>query len=151
MQSPRKGILWFSREVGQRLHSPLLLAASLLCVSLGGCASLTNPTVDGIPARRLPPELLFGRVRDDEITIPLSLLGQPAPQTYRLGPNDVLGVFLEGVLGEPKQPLPVYFLDSPRVRAGIGYPISVREDGTIALPYVEPIPVEGKSLTEAEE
>jgi protein involved in polysaccharide export with SLBB domain len=129
----------------------MLFAACLLCVSLCGCAAVTNPTVDAIPVRRLPPELLFGRVRDDEITIPLSLLGQPAPQTYRLGPNDVIGVYIEGILGEPTQPLPVYFLDSPRVKAGIGYPISVREDGTIALPLVEPLAVEGKSLTEAEE
>ena len=35
-----------------------MFAALLLCGVSGGCASLTNPVAEGLPVRRLPPELL---------------------------------------------------------------------------------------------
>src|SRR5262245_53572787 len=74
-------------------------AALLLCALLNGCAALTNPVGDGVPVRHLNPELL-GKPKDVSQTLPLSLLGQPAPDVYRLAPGDVLGVWIEGVLGD---------------------------------------------------
>ena len=51
----------------------MLLASSALS---GGCASFSNPTAhEGIPVHRLPPEV-FGRPREEEKTIPLTLLRQ---------------------------------------------------------------------------
>ena len=47
-------------------------------VGLGGCAALTNPVGDGVPVRHVDPHLL-GKPKDGAKTIPLSLLGQPAP------------------------------------------------------------------------
>src|SRR5437870_1643826 len=35
-----------------------LMFVSLLCGLLSGCAALTNPVANGVPVRRLPPELL---------------------------------------------------------------------------------------------
>jgi protein involved in polysaccharide export with SLBB domain len=107
--------------------------------------------IDGFPVRRLPPELLFGNEKDGEVSIPLSLLSQEPPAVYRLGPGDVLGVYIEGVLGERDQPLPTHFPETPRVTPSIGYPIPVREDGTLSLPLVPPFSVEGRTLAEAEQ
>src|SRR5450755_4259622 len=78
--------------------------ALFLAVSLGiGCASFSNPTgPDAIPVNRLPPEV-FGTSREAEKTIPLTLLRQKQPEPligYLLDAGDILGVFVEGVLGE---------------------------------------------------
>lgn len=93
------------------------------------------------------------------VTVPLTLLKQQSPPVYRLAANDVLGIYIEGVLpastpGQPVTNPPVYFpvqLD-PLARGlppALGYPVTVGTDGTIALPLVDPIPVEGLSIAEA--
>jgi hypothetical protein len=127
----------------------LRLAGFLLSTALTGCAALTNPLQDGIPASQVPEELL---AKPKEITTPLlmSLLGQHQPTVYRLAPNDTLGIWIEGVLSSPQGP-PVY-QPPGRTKTGpaLGYPIPVREDGTIALPLVRPISVQGMTIEEAE-
>src|SRR5690242_6627189 len=72
----------------------------------GGCAALTNPGVDAIPVRLLPPEMR-GRSVEGLKPIPLMLLGQERPPEYRIDGGDVLGVWVEGVLGERGQQPPV--------------------------------------------
>src|SRR5262249_56262449 len=89
---------------GRRLLSG---TAALLCGLLGGCAALSNPVADAVPVRQLPPEVL-GRPKEDERTIPLPLLRQSPPDAYRLAPGDVLGVWIEGVLGDKNQPPPLH-------------------------------------------
>jgi hypothetical protein len=135
-----------------RLARPRLWLAGLLaCVGLcGGCASLTNPTADGIPVRHLPPELL-ARPRAEEKPIPLTLLRQEPPDVYRLGPGDVLGVFVAGILGEPNQPIPVRYAETGNAPPALGYPLPVREDGKLPLPRVAPLKVEGMTVAEAQE
>src|SRR5262245_29939031 len=83
-----------------------LWAFAALCLlgGLNGCAAVSNPVADGIPVRRLPPEA-FGESREAEKPIPLTYLRQPPPQVYRLDAGDILGVWVEGVLGE-KNTLP---------------------------------------------
>jgi protein involved in polysaccharide export with SLBB domain len=125
----------------------LLLAICVICT---GCAALTNPVGDGVPVRRLPPEV-FGKPREEEQTIPLSLLRQKPTTVYRLEPGDVLGIYIEGVLGEANQPIPVRVSENEGRAPSIGYPIPVREDGTIALPFVPPIPVRGMTVPEVRE
>ena len=81
--------------------------AVVLCAALSGCAAVTNPIADGVPVDRLPPDFL-PRPREEEKTIPLTLLRQKPPDAYRLDAGDVLGVFIEAVLGDKNQPPPVH-------------------------------------------
>jgi hypothetical protein len=54
----------------------VLVGALLLgCFWSSGCAALSNPVADGVPVNRLPPEV-FGKRKNDERTIPLTLLRQ---------------------------------------------------------------------------
>jgi protein involved in polysaccharide export with SLBB domain len=136
-----------------------LLAALLAsCGLAGGCAAMTNPVADGISVRRLPPELLEPS-KAGEQTIPLTLLGQPRPATYRLDVGDVLGVYVEGFLGERNapEPLPIHVgtlvqtRDQHRFPPSAGYPVPVEDDGNIYLPTTGSVPVRGKSIAEARE
>jgi protein involved in polysaccharide export with SLBB domain len=134
-----------------RLARRLLFAATLLAGAWsGGCAAVSNPVADAIPVHRLPPEVL-GKRKDEEKTIELTLLRQKPPDVYRLGAGDVLGVFIEGVLGEPKQSPPVNLPEQgSNLPPSLGFPVPVRDDGTISLPYVDPIKVEGRSLAQVQ-
>lgn len=123
---------------------------SLYCVCLAGCAAWSNPVANGIPVRLLPPELL-AKSKDELETIPLTLLRQKPPDVYRLAAGDLLGIYIEGVLGQEDQLPPVNFPQSPELPPSIGYPILVREDGTLPLPLVNPVHVDGMTVGEAEE
>src|SRR5260221_2037845 len=90
-------------------QGPGKLAALVVTAALAvmqGCAALSNPVANGIPVRKLPPELL-GESKANLQTIPLSLLRQPRADAYKLAAGDVLGIWIEGVLGEKGQPPPV--------------------------------------------
>jgi protein involved in polysaccharide export with SLBB domain len=130
----------------------LVFCALLLCASLAvgsGCAALSNPVANGIPVRRLSPELL-AESREDLERTPLSLLRQPAPPAYKLAPGDILGIWIEGVLGQPGQAPPIQ-LNEFGQQPSIGYPIPVRADGTISLPLVPALKVEGRTVEETED
>jgi hypothetical protein len=129
-----------------RLTGPALF----LCVLGSGCAALTNPVKNGIPAESAPPEWL-AKPRDVLHPLPVSLLGQTPPAVYRLAPGDLLGVWVEGVLGKPDERPPVIQPVRGSESPALGYPFPVREDGTVALPEVAPIPVAGRSVAGAEE
>jgi hypothetical protein len=142
-------------RVNRTLAPGLLVCAALLaCGASGGCAALTNPVADGVPVRRLPPELL-AQPQNGEQTLPLTLLGQPHPAEYRLAPGDILGVYVEGFLGDRSQPLPIHV--GPRFQQGeehrlasaLGYPVAVQEDGTISLPPVGAVSVNGLTAPQA--
>ena len=133
-----------------RLKPILLLTILLASAVNGGCAAVSNPVANAVPVNRLPPEVI-GKRKDEEKTIPLTLLRQKQPEVYRLAPGDVLGIYIEGVLGEAKQPPPVSTPEAgTNVAPAVGYPIPVREDGTIALPFIEPLKVEGRSIAEVQ-
>jgi hypothetical protein len=135
-----------------------VLLALVLCALLApGCAAITNPLVDSIPVRYAPPELLQTCVRDGLESIPLTFLEQPPSPVYRLDTGDVLGVWIENVIGEKMVPIPVHILTNPAERGqrvlnpSAGYPFVVREDGTLLLPMLkQPVPVRGLSVNEAE-
>jgi protein involved in polysaccharide export with SLBB domain len=127
-----------------------------LLAALTGCAALTDPVAEGVPVRRLPPELL-GPDRESLGTIPLTLLRQKPVTGYRLAPGDELGVWIPGVVGEANVPPPVeisppvQIRDQRRLPPGVGYPVPVREDGTILLPLLDPVVVAGMTVNEAQE
>jgi hypothetical protein len=128
----------------------LLRLAPLFCGLLTGCAALTNPVANGVPVRRVPPELL-AVPKEGTRPLPLTLLRQKPPDTYRLGPNDVLGIWIEGVLGERNQLPPVTTLTEARnLPVGVGFPITIHSDGTISLPYIAPVSLQGLSVEEAQ-
>ena len=68
---------------------------------------------------------------------------------YRLDSGDVLGIFIDGVLGKFDDDPPIH---RPEPGSGlspaIGFPITVEHDGKISLPFVDPISVRGKTIAE---
>src|SRR4051794_31102219 len=84
----------------------VLMGMLLLCAAVEGCTAVTNPIADGIPVRLLPPEIV-GPSKSNYQTIPLSLLQQGSSDVYRLDTGDVLGVFIDGYVGDKNLPLPV--------------------------------------------
>jgi protein involved in polysaccharide export with SLBB domain len=126
----------------------LVLGLCLLAFSTG-CTSLLSP-ISAVPASRLPPELL-ATPRANLQPIDLARLRQLPPEEYRLAPGDVLGVYVEGALGAQDSPAPVHYpMAGSDVKPAFGYPVPVRDDGTISLPLVTPIPVEGLTVAEVE-
>jgi protein involved in polysaccharide export with SLBB domain len=126
----------------------MILAAAML-VTFGGCTSIMTP-ISGVPAHRLPPQFL-AEPKNNLIPVDVARLRQDAPREYLVDAEDILGIYIEGVLGSGDEPPPVHmpdrFSDLP---PSIGFPIPVREDGTLALPLVDPIPVRGLSLAQVE-
>jgi hypothetical protein len=146
----------------QKPNKPPCLAVVIMAAVLAGlqgCAAVGNPVANGIPVRLVPPELL-GESKEGMQTIPLTLLRQPPPPDYKLAAGDLLGIWIDGVLGEKGQP-PVVRLPEPAVQGAttgfvrhvpaVGFPIPVRPNGTITLPQVPAIKVEGLTLEQAEE
>ncbi len=139
-----------------RHHYLLGLGILIFSTGMSGCAALTFPAADGVPARLVPPELLAPS-RTDEQPLVLTLLGQPRPQVYRVAAGDVLAVYVDGILGDRAQPLPIHVppLIQPRnervLPPAVGVPVPIHEDGTIALPLVDPLKVQGMSVAEVRE
>ena len=139
------------RNKASACHIWLVVMALHVC-GLSGCVSMSNPLADGIPARLAPPELLAPS-KSHLAPIPLTWLQQPMPVDYLLGPGDVLGVTIDGILGDKEKTVPLYV--GPRVQVpgtfhlppASGYPVTVEANGTIVLPNLDqPLPVAGKTL-----
>lgn len=133
------------KQVGQLA----MLATIVMSMSLTGCTALFSP-IDTIPASRIPAQFL-AEPQADKVPIDVARLRQTKPEFYTLDADDVLGVFVEGVLGAfedaPPVQLPAPDSDLP---PAIGYPVPIREDGTLSLPLVKPIPVRGLTIQQAE-
>ncbi|WP_298859675.1 polysaccharide biosynthesis/export family protein [uncultured Gimesia sp.] len=125
-----------------------ILCALFLTVILNGCAAI-HP-IKGVPAQYIPSEYK-AEVRSGKETIDLSLLRQPAPTHYLLDSGDVLGVYIEGVLGQFREVPPVHFPQTQEVAPSLGYPIPIREDGTISLPLIGNVFARGLTLNQLEE
>lgn len=128
-----------------RPRPKLALLLMLAPLMLSGCAMYRN----SIPASCVRPTL-FDAPRSSQEPINFLRLRQDPPAVYLLGPRDVLGIYIEGVLGNPEDAPPVHFSEDGDIPPAIGYPIPIREDGTISLPLVPAIYVEGLTLAQAE-
>ncbi|MFO1006197.1 MAG: polysaccharide biosynthesis/export family protein [Planctomycetaceae bacterium] len=117
---------------------------------LSGCAALTNPVAQGIPVRMVPEELLTPP-HDQEVTIPLGWLRRPPTPEYRLAAGDVLGIYIDGVLGDRDHLPPVTIPEASGLPPAVGVPITVRDDGALPLPLVHSIDVDGMTVSEAED
>lgn len=137
------------RRVGRAVGWVAAIAA--VAVALPGCSSLGSfAGIPSVPIYRVPREFL-GRSKEDLVETNKLRLRQTPPEVYQLGPNDVLGIYIENVLGAEDEAPPTHFPEEGEVAPSIGFPIPVREDGTLALPLVDPIPVEGLTLNQATE
>ncbi|MBX3443091.1 MAG: hypothetical protein KF774_11855 [Planctomyces sp.] len=129
------------------------------CLALPGCAAFRP--IRGIPASHAPAELL-GESREGARTINLSLLTRRPQDQYRVEAGDILAVYIPGLLGprtvigpnltaqvvgeSPPITAPANSYDPPLM----GYPITIRDDHTLVLPQLPPLPVRGLTLREVE-
>ncbi|MEM0924574.1 MAG: polysaccharide biosynthesis/export family protein [Planctomycetota bacterium] len=126
------------------------MALATLLLAQTGCSVLLQP-IDGVPATRVPKQY-FADQKNDLVPVDVSVLSLEPPREYLIGPGDILGLYLEGVLpftppGAPPEPPPVNFPEAEStLPPSIGFPIAVQEDGTLALPLIEPLNVEGLTL-----
>ncbi|NOX55181.1 MAG: hypothetical protein GXP27_12245 [Planctomycetes bacterium] len=132
----------------RRINRWLVFGALACLPCWSGCAAL-HP-LDGLPARYLPDEYKAPS-RSGRKTIDLSLLAQTPPAEYRVDSGDVLGIYILNLLGRLDQAPPVYFPQREEVPPSMGFPIPVRDDGTISLPLVGALYVRGMTLHQIED
>ena len=130
----------------RRSVSSALCLAMLTLSALSGCAAIRP--LHGVPAQFLPEELK-GCSRENRQMIDLSYLRQQAPSEYMVDSGDVLAIYIERVLGQRDQPPINQPLDTTQPPT-LGYPLTVRDDGTLSLPLIQPIFVRGKTIPQVE-
>ena len=131
-------------DLGRQIRFALVIGV----LTTTGCASFTNPVANGIPVRLLPEELL---AQSKESLVPVSLhrLQKKQDAEYTIGPGDILSVYVETVLGEKGSLPPINMPDATaNLAPSVGFPIPVLEDGTMPLPLIEPLAVDGLTLVE---
>ena len=137
----------------QAVHRWLSVIAIGLIGGFSGCTALTRP-IDGVPAKRLPPQFFEGE-RSNLLPIDLTLLSREKPREYTLGPGDVLAIVIDRILpfSEPDQVPPLPPVNFPDMASDLppstGFPTTVLDDGTISLPLLRPVEVEGLTLDQA--
>ena len=76
----------------------------------------------------------------------------PDHSQMRISAGDTLAISIEGVLDNSQQSPPTGGLPNPiTLPAGDGFPVQVRQDGTISLPLVDAINVRGKTADEVKQ
>jgi hypothetical protein len=131
-------------------RSGLLVAGSVLLLLIStGCQSILSP-ISGVPAGRLPSQFLAAP-KNNLVPIDIARLRQEPPREYLLDSGDILGIYIEGVLGEVDAVPPFHMPDKEsNLPPAIGFPVPVREDSTLPLPLVPPLRVRGLTLTQVE-
>ncbi len=132
--------------------------AALLVVVQTGCITSAHKYV---PANRVPRELLAAS-KSENVPINLALLGQPVPPAYIVGPHDVLGVYVQGILPAKADELPIvnaasnmtaeYYPANGLINSPIaGVPIQVQSSGVLPLPLVNGLTVDGLTIEQTGE
>ncbi len=122
------------------------LLATIACLTLTSGCSVYRQTVPGYCVGDG-----FYDKRSDKEPINFLRLRQAPPEAYLLDSRDVLGVYIEGVLGNKEEPPPVHFPETGDMPPAIGYPVPIRENGTISLPLLPALDIRGLTLAEAEQ
>lgn len=128
-----------------------LTLIGLVMLSLSaGCASWSNPVANGTPVYLVPQEYLAFPKKHMK-SIPPSALRRKKSGTYLLSAGDILGVYVEGAIGNERELPPVSFPESETLPPSLGFPIPIRSDGTIPLPLIDSVNVAGMTIEQAEE
>lgn len=120
---------------------------AVLLLGLSGCAAMRP--LKGVNAGELPDEYRLPQ-RSAKAMIDLSMLRRSPPRQHIVDADDVLSIYVEGYLGGAKGAPPLTMRQNPNGRSSLGYPIRVRDDGTISLPAVKPIHVQGMTILQVE-
>ena len=122
------------------------IALLTACLASSGCATMMK---GAIPASQLPPELM-SEAHCPRTPIDFTLLRQPPPPSYLVGPRDILGIYIQDILGRNDEPPPVFALvqapNSSDAPLAVGNPVTVADDGTIILPRIPPMRVAGLTI-----
>lgn len=137
--------VFLTRSVAWRFVATVLLGGTLT-----GCAALRP--IDGMPVSQVPFEWK-AQSRDSMRTIDLSLLRRTRPEVHIVDSGDVLAIHIGGVFISPdKEELPpVSFPENGEIPPSTGFPVPVRDDGTISVPIVGAIMVRGMSVRQVED
>ena len=134
--------LWPSRSTSLRS----CIAAAFVTLIMGCHLS---PKPGAITPQELPLECR-AQSRSRLVPIDHRMLGGVVPKEHIVGAGDVLGIYVADVLGKredlPAVSFPHYRIRNAPTEPFVGQPIKVETDGTIHLPYVEPIHVDGMTL-----
>ncbi|HBJ36776.1 MAG TPA: sugar ABC transporter substrate-binding protein [Planctomycetaceae bacterium] len=132
-------------------------AWALACI---GCTSVSS-SHHAVPANRLDPAI-FSCSKENLSPLPFATLGQPRPQEHKIGAGDTLAIYVFGVFppGEDETPVqnrtqavnqryyPPY---GAEIGPSTGLPIRVSDNGTVDLPLMEPVQLNGLTISQAVE
>lgn len=133
-----------------KLFSRTFWACLLGSLLVAGCSTIpdreTVSPVGFISMRQPGPRATMEQIN-------MVKLRMDKPAVERLGPGDVLGIYIANITGKDSGEIPIHNMDPESQEAPAqGYPYPVRSDGTLSLPLLkEPIYVEGMSIIEAED
>jgi hypothetical protein len=110
---------------------------------------------NAIPARKLP-ERLRAASQADMVPIDFTMLRGNPPAEHLVGPGDVLGITIQGVIDQDNAPPLAQFpsnagVDPKLASPAIGQPVVVSPQGELVLPLVKAVSVNGKSLAQVSE
>jgi protein involved in polysaccharide export with SLBB domain len=137
----------------------LILAVGLLATSTG--CHLVSSAHKAIPAHRLPKDL-FDCPRETLAPLPFASLGQTKPADHIIAGGDTLSVFVYGVFPPTEDETPIvqrsqainqryYPARGSQVGPTTGLPVRVAADGTIDLPLVGRINLNGLTTSQAKD
>lgn len=128
-----------------------LTVACAVWLSVMGCSAFKS--INATPLENFPHSIPVcdSAPRNGSQPIDLRLLGQASAAEHRIGDRDVLGIYIEGVLGADGSTPPVNFPSERTMTPSLGYPVPVRNGGRIELPMAGSIDVHGLTLSQAEQ
>lgn len=147
------------KKIRRSLVAATLIAAGTLTTT--GCQlnHSVSSAAKAIPANRLDPSL-FECSRESLAPLPFSTLGQVKPQQHIIGAGDTLAVYVYGVFPANEDETPVqqrtqavnqiYYPPRGSVVGPLtGLPVRVEGNGTIDLPLVGDISLDGLTMPQA--
>ncbi len=142
------------------MRRSIVAAVGMTALGSTGCHFVSS-SHHAIPANRLDPAV-FNCSRENVAPLPYAALGQARSNEHVIGAGDTLSIYVFGVFppGEDETPVQTrsqavnqqyYPPSGAEVGAATGLPVRVRDDGTVDLPLIDPVNLNGLSITQAVE